>query len=118
VTFHGPLKATFHRESVLFIKTKGLGKLTPYDLAGIFNKAYSQVAATAQDVSGFKATGIYPLNPNVLSEEDFEAGNTVVYAPRIARLPRLLPRNRPQRKQQFLPLLCGQPLPSKAFFLC
>jgi hypothetical protein len=48
VTFYGPLKAVFHRESDLFIKTKGSGKITPYDLAGIFNKAYSQVATIAK----------------------------------------------------------------------
>jgi hypothetical protein len=61
----------------LFIKAKGLEKITPYDLAGIFNKAFSQVATTAKGVSGFKATGIYPLGPSVFSEEDFVAIKTL-----------------------------------------
>jgi hypothetical protein len=77
VTFYGPLKAVLHRESDLLIKTKGLGKITPYDLAGVFNKAYSQVATISKGVSGFRATGIYPLNPIVFSEEDFVAVNTL-----------------------------------------
>jgi hypothetical protein len=46
-------------------------------LAGIFNKAYSQVTTIAKGVSGFRATGIYPLNPSVFSEEDFVAMNTL-----------------------------------------
>jgi hypothetical protein len=77
VTFYGPLKTAFHRESDLFIKTKGLEKILPYDLAGIFNKAYSRVAAIAKGISGLKATGIYPLSPSVFSEEDFVAVNTL-----------------------------------------
>jgi hypothetical protein len=39
VTFFGPLKTAFRRKSDLFIKAKGLEKITPYDLAGIGNKA-------------------------------------------------------------------------------
>jgi hypothetical protein len=78
VTSYGPLKTTFHRESDLFIKGKGLEKITPYDLVGIVNKAYSQVATITKGVCGFKATEIYPLGPSVFSEEDFVAVNTLL----------------------------------------
>jgi hypothetical protein len=50
------------------VKIIGLEKITPYDLAGIFNNAYSQVARTVEAVSGFKATGIHPLEPSLFSE--------------------------------------------------
>jgi hypothetical protein len=52
----------------LFIKATGLEKITPYDLAGIFNKAYFQVATIASGDSGFKVTGIYPLDLSVVSK--------------------------------------------------
>jgi hypothetical protein len=39
-----------------FIKINGSEKITPYDSAGIFNNAYSQVVRTVEAVSGFKAT--------------------------------------------------------------
>jgi hypothetical protein len=77
VTFYGPLKTAFQRESDLFIKTKGSEKITPCDLAGIFNKAYSQVTTITKGISGFKATGIYPLSSRVFLEEDFVAVNTL-----------------------------------------
>jgi hypothetical protein len=77
VIFCGPLKTAFHRESDLFIKAKCSEKIKPYDLAVIFNKAYFQVATIAKGISGFKATGIYPLSPSVFSEEDFVAVTTL-----------------------------------------
>lgn len=76
VTFFGPLKAAYRKECDFFMKSKALVKITPYDLAEIFNKAYSNVASIQKGISGFSATGIYPLNPNVFSDEDFYASNT------------------------------------------
>jgi hypothetical protein len=48
----------------------GLEKITHYDLAGIFDNAYSQVARTVEAVTGFKATGIhvYPSESSPFSE--------------------------------------------------
>jgi hypothetical protein len=42
------------------------------DFAALFNKACSSVATIAKGLSGFKATGIYPLNPNLFTDEDLE----------------------------------------------
>jgi hypothetical protein len=39
VTFYGPLKAVFDKESDLFIKTKGLRVKTPCGLATVFKQA-------------------------------------------------------------------------------
>jgi hypothetical protein len=77
VTFYGPLKTAFHRESDLFIQAKGLEKITPYDLAAILNMAHFQVFTIAKGVSGFKTTGIYPLGLTVFSEVDFVAVHTL-----------------------------------------
>jgi hypothetical protein len=44
----------------------------PDELAALFDNAYSTVATIAKGISGFKATGIYPLNSNVFTEEDFQ----------------------------------------------
>lgn len=46
-------------------------KITEYDVAEIFNLAYSQVANIDKAVSGFNAAGIYPLNPHKSTMEDF-----------------------------------------------
>jgi hypothetical protein len=71
VTFYGPLKSAFYEECDLFMKARHMMKITPFDIAGVFNRAYSQVASIEKGVSGFQVTGIYPLNPNIFSSEDF-----------------------------------------------
>lgn len=54
-------------------------KITPYDLAELFNKAYSLVATIQKGISGFATTGIFPLNPNIFTNEDFYAASTLSY---------------------------------------
>ncbi|XP_029340979.1 uncharacterized protein LOC115033108 [Acyrthosiphon pisum] len=76
VTFFGPLKQVFKRECDLFMKSNSLVKTTLYDLAELFNKAYSIVATVQKGVSGFSSTGICPMNPNVFTEEDIFAAST------------------------------------------
>jgi hypothetical protein len=46
-------------------------QITPYELAGIFNKAYIKVAMIEKAVSGFSGKGIYPFDPCKFSEDDF-----------------------------------------------
>lgn len=76
ICFFGPLKAAFSKECDAFLRTqtkpdRPLPKITPYDIAGLFNKAYMRVATIEKGVSGFASAGIYPLRPNKFSEEDF-----------------------------------------------
>jgi hypothetical protein len=46
-------------------------KITPCDLAGIFNRAYIRVGTIEKAVSGFSSAGIYPLDPCKFNEDDF-----------------------------------------------
>lgn len=75
VTFYSTLKAAYKKECDIYMKMNRLLKITPYDLAGLFNKAYSRVATIAVATSGFRATGIYPLNPNLFTDDDFAAAD-------------------------------------------
>jgi hypothetical protein len=54
------------------VKVKAQRIIRPDKSAALFDKAYSSVATIARGLSGFKATGIYPLNPNVFTDEDFQ----------------------------------------------
>jgi hypothetical protein len=71
VTFYGPLKAAYKKESDCFMKSHLAERITPYDVASLFNKAYSNVASISKGESGFRVTGIFPMNSNVFSDEDF-----------------------------------------------
>lgn len=71
VAFYSPLKRAYNKECNLYIKSRNLIKITPYDIAGLFNKAYTRVASIEKGVSSFKATGIFPMNPGVFCDDDF-----------------------------------------------
>lgn len=71
VTFYSSLKSAFGRECDSFMKSHPLTKITPYELASIFNKAYIRVSNIEKGVSGFKSTGIFPLDTDKFSEDDF-----------------------------------------------
>ena len=71
VSFYSALKSAFNRECDLFMKTRGYIKITPYDLASLFNKAYQRTATIEKAVSGFRSTGIFPLDPDKFTEDDF-----------------------------------------------
>ena len=70
LTFFGPLKSALNRESDLYIKSGQNIKITPYELAEIFNKAYVKVATMEKAQSGFRAAGIFPLNREKFSFEE------------------------------------------------
>lgn len=44
--------------------------MSPFDVASVFNKVYSQVASVEKN-SEFKVTGIYLLNPHTFLAEGF-----------------------------------------------
>ena len=71
VSFYGPLKNAYYRECDLHLKITAHEKLTMYELAALFNKAYVKVATMEKSVSGFLSTGIYPLNVDKFTEDDF-----------------------------------------------
>lgn len=71
VAFYSPLKRAYNKECNLHIKSRNLEKITPYDIAGLFNKAYTRVASIEKGVSSFQATGIYPMDPEIFCDDDF-----------------------------------------------
>jgi hypothetical protein len=77
VTFYGPLKTVFKAKCNLFIKSNVLRKITNYDLAILFNMAYSEVATIKKGVSRFSTTGIFPMNPGVFNDEDYLLAETL-----------------------------------------
>ncbi|KAL3269501.1 hypothetical protein HHI36_008567 [Cryptolaemus montrouzieri] len=73
VSFFGPLKTAYKKECDLYMKSNRLEHITPCDVASLVRKSYITVASINKAESGFRATGIFPINPQVFSEEDFMA---------------------------------------------
>jgi hypothetical protein len=65
-----PPKNAFNRESGLFMKARAYEKITHYDLAELFNKAYLRVATMKKGISGFNAVGICPVDPGKFSFDE------------------------------------------------
>ncbi|KAJ8946715.1 hypothetical protein NQ318_006973 [Aromia moschata] len=51
-----PLKRAYNKECNMYMKSRNLIKITPYEIAGLFNKAYTRVASIEKGVSSFKVT--------------------------------------------------------------
>lgn len=77
LTFFSPLKNTLYREYDLYLSTTGHQKITEYDVAELLNKAFMKVATMEKCVSGFRTSGIYPLDPDKFTEDDFAPSNHV-----------------------------------------
>ncbi|KAJ4448173.1 hypothetical protein ANN_10186 [Periplaneta americana] len=60
LTFFGPLKSTFNNECETFLKTDAAQKITPYDIAKIFNQAYGRVSSVEKATNGFKEVAFGP----------------------------------------------------------
>ncbi|KAJ4439318.1 hypothetical protein ANN_07440 [Periplaneta americana] len=126
VTFFGPLKKAYSRECDLFMKSNFQKMIRPDNIAGLFNKAYSNVATIAKAVSGFRASGIYPLDPNIFCDEDFigssisqpdtnQPANTSEPLPNHSKSDRNDPTVSPQPgpSKCYLPFETVSPLPSR-----
>lgn len=70
-TFFGPLKNEFNLQCELFLKNRNQ-KIIVTDIPEIFRKAYGKVANVEKAISGFESTGIYPYNPSIFNDSDFE----------------------------------------------
>ncbi|XP_046399922.1 uncharacterized protein LOC124166435 [Ischnura elegans] len=71
VSSYAPLKSAFNKECDKFMRANAYQKITPYDIAHIFNQAYMNVATIEKAISGFESTGIHPVNRDKFKEEDF-----------------------------------------------
>nr|CAH7764118.1 unnamed protein product [Callosobruchus chinensis] len=75
LTFFGPLKNQLYREYDLQLTNTAHEKILEYELAELLNKAFLKVATMEKAISGFRTAGIYPLNPDRFTEDDFAAAN-------------------------------------------
>ncbi|XP_030766209.1 uncharacterized protein LOC115890186 [Sitophilus oryzae] len=71
LTVFGRLKSAYSNECSLFMRQNIHQKITPYDVAEIFNRAFIHVATIEKVQKGFEVSGIVPYRPNVFTDEDF-----------------------------------------------
>ncbi|KAK0070662.1 hypothetical protein PV325_000252, partial [Microctonus aethiopoides] len=70
VSVFGPFKKYYHAETNKFMRTNLQKKLNRYNSGQLIAKAWIQAATPANAISGFRGSGIYPVNPNALSDAE------------------------------------------------
>ncbi|XP_063241776.1 uncharacterized protein LOC134541949 [Bacillus rossius redtenbacheri] len=69
--FFGPLKSMFAIEAEKWMHNHPGRAISNSDICFLFRNSYEKVATMEKAKNSFRATGIYPYNPDVFSDEDF-----------------------------------------------
>lgn len=72
VEFFAPLQTYYRQEIQTWLKQNPGRFVTPFQVAGLFNKADLKAATPANAVDAFAKTGIYPFNGNIFEEWMFQ----------------------------------------------
>jgi hypothetical protein len=72
-TFFKSLKANYNRACDNYMTTNIGKRITFYEMADLFGKAYGLSATVEKAAKGFDTTGIWPFDDNKFSDEDFAA---------------------------------------------
>ena len=74
--FFGPLKKFYNQACEAFMLHNPGKRISDYDIASLFKTAYSSAATLDKGETGFRSTGIYPLNRNAIPEYRYAASLT------------------------------------------
>lgn len=71
-TFFKALKAQYNVACDDWMRSHPGARISFFEMAELFNLAYTKCAAHEKAVNGFRVTGLWPFNSQVFSAEDFE----------------------------------------------
>lgn len=124
-SFFAPFKAFFKVESNTWVEQHVGRKLTRYQVGPLICKAWNKSATVGNGTSGFRSTGIFPFNRNIIPEHFFSISDNMDLETDVLQQPinqQIIPRNQgePPNKRSKLPFNqqpsrqnCPQPSTSK-----
>lgn len=69
------LKINYSQECDRWMTNHHGRKITEYDMAAILKPAFLKAMSPANIISGFNSTGIFPYNPDVITDDDYAAAD-------------------------------------------
>ncbi|XP_067011045.2 uncharacterized protein [Anabrus simplex] len=76
-TFFGPFRRYFQLGADTWIRTHPNRKLTRHQMGPLVGRAWEKAASVGNAVIGFKATGIFPFDPNAIPDHFFRISDNV-----------------------------------------
>ncbi len=76
-SFMGSFKKEYSEEIRVF-QNREQRVVTLFDVAALFNEAYTKCRVPRHGINGFRTTGIYPLNRDAFQDCDFQNAKQVV----------------------------------------
>lgn len=77
VSIFGPMSKYYIQAVETWLRSNSGKAVSQYEVTELFNQAYQRAATVGNAVSGFKATGIWPVNRNVFEDHDFLPSETL-----------------------------------------
>lgn len=77
VSIFGPMSKYYIQAVETWLRSNPGKAVSQYEVTELFNKAYMRAATVGNAVSGFKTTGIWPVNRNVFEDHDFLPSETL-----------------------------------------
>lgn len=68
LTIFSSLKMAYNKECELYMVNNPGKRITQYEVGELFTKAYNKTANINKAVNGFRAAGIYPIDPNKFND--------------------------------------------------
>ena len=75
VAFFKALKASYNSGVEGYVVSNPRKRVTCYEMGAIFGAAFNRVAAPEKAAQGFRAAGLWPLDPEIFSDADFIAAS-------------------------------------------
>ncbi|GBP90872.1 hypothetical protein EVAR_78522_1 [Eumeta japonica] len=75
LTFYSSLKMAYNKECELYTVNNSVKRISQYEVGELFTKAYNKTANISKTISGFRAAGIHPIDPDKF-RDSFE--NTIL----------------------------------------
>jgi hypothetical protein len=70
-TVYKPLNSYYHQEATAYMHNHPQASINKSNFERLFSAAWSKSATVGNAVKGFRCTGLYPYNPNAISDRKF-----------------------------------------------